>query len=861
MIPLRLTLKNFLCYGDAVPTLDLEDLHLVCLCGQNGHGKSALLDAITWALWGKARGRSQDELIHHGHDEMLVELEFLARGARHRVIRRHALTLGRGSRGASDLQFQVYTGSEFHPITGNSIRETQSKIDQLTGMDYETFINSAFLLQGRADEFTNKTPDKRKEVLAKVLGLDFYDSLQDRAKELADEKRDASSKVEGQLQHIRQEVSRRDSLHAEVEAVNRDLEGAQASLEASATEVNATRIRVEDLRRKLGELEEIKRRIPGIEKEISHLGEEIGSREGRILAYGALIGEKTSIEAGLAELRQIRQRFEDMNHSQESFDHLNQLKTELESKVHGARARLEEQVGQMERLVGMELRPKVEALSNIESDLEDARARLGELEKAEEDLARQRTDLNNLSSWVGQLEAVADQLKAEGQDLRSKVDLVGSADHGARCPLCGTELGADGCLRLSDSYDAQIKEKRRLYQENQATLSSAQEKKVELEKVLPQHEASFGTRQHDAPTKVALLEGQLEESHRAAEDMKRTSLEVEDGKRLLEEGKLLPQEQEQIVALEVQIKESGYDRDTHRGLYEQMQQVQPFEDRHRRLVEAEDGLPGERESLTRAQDLYGRRQEELATSRDRQREIDSEVSELPRWEDRRSRAESAHRELEARRQDLFRRQVALEGELVRLEALEREIDKKEKGLKALRDEQEVYRELTQAFGRRGVQAILIETVLPSLEEEANRLLCRMTDGRMKVKLETQRERKGRRGEPLETLEIFISDEVGRRSYEMFSGGEAFRVNLALRIALSKVLAHRSGAPLPTLFIDEGFGTQDAAGRERILDVIRAIEEDFEKIIVITHLDELKEAFPARIEVQKDGAGSTFSVSY
>ena len=95
---------------------------------------------------------------------------------------------------------------------------------------------------------------------------------------------------------------------------------------------------------------------------------------------------------------------------------------------------------------------------------------------------------------------------------------------------------------------------------------------------------------------------------------------------------------------------------------------------------------------------------------------------------------------------------------------------------------------------------------------------------------------------------------------MYSGGEAFRVNLALRIALSKVLAQRMGAPLPTLFIDEGFGSQDAAGRERILDVIGSIEDDFDMIIVITHLEELKDAFPVRIEVQKGEDGSNFWLS-
>jgi exonuclease SbcC len=110
------------------------------------------------------------------------------------------------------------------------------------------------------------------------------------------------------------------------------------------------------------------------------------------------------------------------------------------------------------------------------------------------------------------------------------------------------------------------------------------------------------------------------------------------------------------------------------------------------------------------------------------------------------------------------------------------------------------------------------------------------------------------------LEILVSDELGPRSYEMYSGGEAFRVNLALRIALSKVLAQRMGAPLPTLFIDEGFGTQDTVGRERVLDVISAIGDEFEKVIVITHLDDLKEAFPVRIEVLKEDNSSTFCLT-
>jgi exonuclease SbcC len=173
-------------------------------------------------------------------------------------------------------------------------------------------------------------------------------------------------------------------------------------------------------------------------------------------------------------------------------------------------------------------------------------------------------------------------------------------------------------------------------------------------------------------------------------------------------------------------------------------------------------------------------------------------------------------------------------------------------------EKGIYAELAGAFGKKGIQAFIIESAIPEVEQEANRLLGRMTDNRMQVKIETQRETK--KGETIETLDIKISDELGVRSYEMYSGGEAFRINFALRIALSKLLARRAGAPLLTLIIDEGFGTQDQSGLGKLVEAINSIGDDFEKVIVITHLAELKDDFPACIEVTKTATGSQILVS-
>src|SRR5690606_10710638 len=184
-----------------------------------------------------------------------------------------------------------------------------------------------------------------------------------------------------------------------------------------------------------------------------------------------------------------------------------------------------------------------------------------------------------------------------------------------------------------------------------------------------------------------------------------------------------------------------------------------------------------------------------------------------------------------------------------------DIKSNNENLKKLDYEFKLHKELINAFGKNGIQAVIIENAIPEIENIANTLLYRMTEGRMNVSFNTRKANKSS-DKISETLDIFISDELGTRNYEMYSGGEAFRVNFAIRLALSKLLARRAGTQLRTLVIDEGFGTQDSKGLSRLVEAINTVAGDFEKILIITHLNDLKEAFPARIEVYKNIHGSS-----
>jgi exonuclease SbcC len=221
-------------------------------------------------------------------------------------------------------------------------------------------------------------------------------------------------------------------------------------------------------------------------------------------------------------------------------------------------------------------------------------------------------------------------------------------------------------------------------------------------------------------------------------------------------------------------------------------------------------------------------------------QVEAEVSDLRRQEqEARMRLGAAKQRLDAC-QDLKKQRQERQAEQIRLA-----------------EERAIFDELRVAFGKQGVPAMIIEAAIPEIEASANQLLARMTNGRMHVRFETQREKVT--GGIAETLDIQISDELGTRSYELYSGGEAFRINFAIRIALSQLLARRAGARLRTLVIDEGFGTQDAQGRERLIEAINAIQSDFDRIVVITHIEELKDAFPARIQVTKTAQGSQIEV--
>lgn len=696
MIPLLLRLHNFLPYRDPEP-LDFSGIHVACLAGDNGAGKSALLDAITWALWGRARARRDDELIHQGQTEMSVEFTFALRDDVYRVVRARKA----GTRGASALDLQIRTpAGRFRTIAEPTMRETEKKTTALLGLDYDTFINSSFLLQNRADEFTVKTPAERKQVLADILGLDKWEDYEERAKGRAREIEVEMARVNAELERIGQELAQRPRYESELSAARADAIASGDRLRQAEQAWQTIQTAQRDTQHLGAQMSELASRIAQAERELRAVESDLA--DARIKAdAGALRGQLTAVQTELARL------------------------------------------------------------AERETALEDARARM-------QALAEEAAGLRGRN----------EQLGPETEPIKERVATLQKATS-PQCPTCGQPLSERDRNRLVSQLNAEVEARRNQYRANTARLRAIADESAQVERNAASAEADL--------------------RQRAA---------------------LQKREAEWLAA-----------------------------------------LAGAEEAQAAVMRLTGRRdqwQATLAADRARQAELAAQLNGLRAGLGDAARVQSELDRARADERAARDRVVRAEQQIASCDALVKQRELRQAEQKKLAEDKGLADELRLAFGKKGVPAMIIEAAIPEIEDLANALLARITAGRMHVRFDTQRETI--KGETVETLDIKIADELGTRPYENYSGGEQFRVNFSIRIALSKLLARRSHAQLQTLVIDEGFGQLDASGRERLVEAVNVIQNDFACLLVITHVEELRDAFPARIEITKTSQGSQINIA-
>jgi exonuclease SbcC len=1031
MLPEELSLKGFLSYKQK-ETLDFTKFHVALISGDNGQGKSSLLEAMVFALYGIARGVGKNrsginDLVSDGADSLEVAFRFRQGGKTYRVVR----TFNR-AKNSSDVRLELLKGDGFVNLSEGSIRETDSMIKDILGMDYDAFVTSSFIMQGRADFFTRKKESEKIEILRQILGLELYEN----ARNLANDKmRLISQQIEVQrdeLSAIEEAIAQKELLENTREAVlkkKKELLKNKAALDSELEELqksvthlnvlreslkNSTRV-FNDTNKKLSSKRE---RLAALKEKHKHF-EDVLKNEAEILeGYDAFLKAREK----LTDLLDKKSLVEQKKRKKEALEsRIAKERALINSKIENAQSVARENKSLIEKKQGeiKALKPEIAELQKtadtLQKEIADAEHMLSELE---EKIERMRADLQEKNKAVSEINRIKSleqerkeslekavtaiemrikQIEEEAEKIRKKFPLSYEEINGkveavsaeidalskkkesllnslaksekdleftekaaketeekkallsngeSRCPLCGSPLTKEHLEELNIKFDGEIRElqgkRDALYANIKQIKKDVKDVEQKIEKLLKEKNALEKDREKAAKfnEKLASLDEQvkslsaekekqlsekeflsdeeknllktysdmvnqininaddlkaLEKEHkslalkRAAlqkkssgilstlsakkEALKNTEEQIADADKkrasaekeferlsaVLADANFMKSEKMEIAEIEKSILNINFSEDELKETNKKVEELKIYREQYSALTEARSHISEIKEQIEETEKEIAQLSEELEKLNTEIGRLNAEIKGLKDAEENLYRKKAEKSALDEEIKKIVSEEAKLTEKLS-------EIERKEKRLKELKGEIAEKEEAVQIlaackkmFGKEGIQISIIRDAVPRIESIANEMLSKMTNGRMSLKFDTLKQLKTR-DVSKNTLQISVYDNGEKRRYELFSGGEQFRINLAIRIGISMFLSESSGMPLEMLVIDEGFGSQDENGKMRILEEINSFKERFKKIIIITHVTEIKENFPYEIRVVKDETGSHITVA-
>jgi len=1000
MVPVRLQLRNFLSYGDNPPQeIDLQGVHMAALVGNNGAGKSALLDAITWALFGKARSNRNEQLLRQGSNEMSVTFEFEVEGQLYRVRRRFSR-----KHKPHEVSLEQWDGKRWRPIvTESKVRANEEEIQRLLGMDYDTFVNTVFMPQGRSGEFMNLDPSERRDLLAQLLGLEAYEKLAQKARERAKVLSGQISESEKHLKDIESELSQRPQIVAEFEKKQQERDHAEqilrqmdeeiarvqrarenllavkAKLEQLKSEKQTVQKQIETDQKDLSELEvqlqkwqkvlaqeaqiieawkkfqqvqqveqalsekarqlmELEQQKHRLEQAIMKVKAELKVKleakkrdadniEQRLADLKKVIARRNEVERQLEELLKAREALRDWEEKQEQWKNLQQERAVLEQMIASEKAEWAQKEGQLSQE-----QKQLETIIGAKPRIEQELRQLGEVRKRFSELQSQlnsaRKKREQLSGQLAMLNTRLEQLQKSKKETEEKLRLLEEHSGEPKCPLCETVLTPQKVASLKRRLGNELKQRDEEISETEQEIKVREEElkrvdefilqaekalqklpeieqrfgevnrrlaevveaerklealKVELELLkqqkseaekrwqkqrseLDERERAIGydpDAHKQCQRKVETLlrfEAELEQIRQAEEELSRQrerlgrlKIEIAELDRKLAADDFAHDERSQLDQVNESIRRLGYDSEKHQEIKAWLQKNQHIPQCWQQLQTAKEQAPKIQAWIEQLKQRIREGERQLSEIEAQEKHLQAQLTQLPEIEERLNELLGRRKARENELQRLNEEVGALRYKLEELSRKEQEKVQLEERLAQMREEKIDYETLADAFGRNGIPKMILRHAVPWLENEASNLLARLTGGRMRLRFALELQTQS--GSQKEDLKIFVSDELGERPYELYSGGEKFRIDFAVRVALARLLAHRAGAPLRTLVIDEGFGSQDKEGLEAIVDAIQTVSKEFARVLIVTHLDELRDYFPALIEVTKGSNGS------
>ncbi len=881
----RVRLRNFRSHAE---TEVVFDFGVNAIIGQNGAGKTSLLEGIAYALFPELFRGVTSDLTRRGSSSMEVELEFEQGGRWYLVWRKR-------DRSGPQARLMIRRDSGWS-LLQTSQRDVSAELARILGTNPEAFVTAMYVRQGEIFGFLEKKAAERMKTINRLLGGELFDRMERDLGEALGRFRSRLERLEGEISTLERQLKATDQLREDLSSVEAELEGIEGRLGSLETRLKSVEREEKKLRalrdaylkltqaREQAELDlrDCRRKISQISSQLESLDQELvrldelkslAELEPLLTELDSLIRSENALRAELSSLEREQRSLDEARRNVERLGALRKeyerISLELES-VSKSLVMVEAKAQRAERLWA-QLREARERLQRVEGRLRGLLKRLppylglGDLDSLCREGGRLLSEARRVGRALTELEKRIEYAKGWMKFPQELLSALDSAPD--ECPLCGSRLDAGGVSRVRGRLRAELERGKAEFGSAEAELSRISELREaleEFERLAEEADLQSAIAERAALVeKVEEFEGELralEADLRKRDEMaaRRAELQArlsELQNRLVELGaaeslvkRLSPREEDRLARIETLKHEINEIRGRRDELLAKLgaavrdvdSALRQAKEARRRLKELEERIES-RGKLSALLSEEKRREDEIER---RLSEISVSIEALGFDEDRYSelleeltRLREEVQELVAKRENLRGKREELMRQLAEVKRLKSSLGEAKKERDKLVSFVRALEEVRRSFGREGIQRALREAARPVLEHYANEILSKFGVDFDRLELS-------------EDYEVSLIRGGERFSFRQLSGGEQVALALSLRLGLAKAMA---GTSLESILLDEPTVHLDSERRRELVSAIG--ELDLPQVIVVTHSGEFEEVASSLYTIEKRGGTS------
>ncbi len=907
-----LTLRNYRKYRDVC--IEFPD-GVIGIIGLNGVGKTTLVEAIGWALFGHHAARTTKELIKREgaspHEPCQVGLEFELEGDNYRVVREMS---------GKNLMPKARLVINGRLITSNA-EEVTRVLEERLGMDYQSFFTSIFARQKELNALSSMKAAERKKLMLRMLGIERIErSIQ----AIREDKRGKEKKIEGIKTAIFDKDGRKKievfrtklkELDKAKEALLPLIAGIEADTERKKRVVLATKRQLELETGKYERYVELSNTLGGRRSDLENTRKRRDEREKEL---AALIDKKKRLEAIEPEERryfELKTRKEELERLKE----LNQRRMELNKRKEKTLREITHRTGVIRNLrqglteykdveeeleTHMRLRTELERLKELnqrkdellkrkERAMQEVKSRESEivqrkaerrlfeadearLETVKNEIEVLRHDKESLHSAIGAYKAEIQQIKRDMKANRDKLAKIEALGPEGECPMCERQLGTHYDVLIEKLKDELRSSEEKLY----TAFNEYKNKKQEL------------VAKDNAERRLA---ERLKELEKRVNRKRELDTEIEQGVRELNVWRA---ELKEVLMDLKPLEEVEFDNNQYKAVVERISEL---EKRVRAKNELEVKISHEERELARWQEelehimsdlkpvadvvfdvkdyntvvrdleavervyheIISLRAEikrtdmvkaDIQKLRDEERRIVAEIAELRKQVEALAFDKMAYVELKSRYERESEELNELKLELVGKRNELDSLDREKERVKADIEEQKRLMEEKEREEEDIMYLNLLEKIMSDFKVYMVGMIRPMLSDYASEMLRRLTDGKYSKLELDEDYNIYIYEDGTAYELNRFSGGEEDLANLCLRLAISAVVAERSAIQTHFIILDEIFGSQDMLRKRNIITALSELSKKFRQIFLITHIEDIKDYMEYVLRVSEDEEG-------